>query len=74
MDDPMNDPLEPIQEYPKFVKISSSSAVESTQTQFGSQGHIGASKFQFSSQKYNNHSREQADQYEEEEGGEGLPN
>ena len=32
MDDPMNDPLEPIQEYPKFVKISSSSAVESTQT------------------------------------------
>ena len=32
MDDPMNDPLEPIQEYPKFAKISSSSAVESTQT------------------------------------------
>lgn len=29
-DDPLNDPLEPIQEYPRIVKISSSSAVEST--------------------------------------------
>ena len=49
---------EPVQEYAKVFKMSSASAaVESTQAQFGSQGH--PTKFPFTAPRYNN--REQAD-------------